>query len=245
MGLSPSKLGEVKLVHQEELLCATEPRFCLSTPTTLRLPQSIWWWALPHFQITDDSKDIMHFQCFREKTKGWPGKKALTDLAGIPIFFYKDKDTSTKYTFFRPVQENGTYPEICAYKAWDKGIVKKYKHTFEITDVLTKAKKKIVVRGLSKTIGRRECVIYYVGNEGKEIPVGKIYPENPDLRARNVDYMLEIAPGVDMALMLMATIPLHLEDPPLPEGRGRRRSDGGWDFGGDFGGGDGGGDGWD
>jgi len=202
MGADMSRFAE-PLQPQPEPICATEPRFCLQTPVQLRLREKLWSFSGDDFKITDANTGVLFFQC-QGKVFSLREKKVLRDNYGQPVLNLKEQLLSFTDKFKVYAGDNSDR-EICRLNS--KLSFVKAKLTTHFTDVITHRQRGIVLKGDWRD---KRCMIFLGEPKQGGIPIAKIYrpTSGRSLLFGVDDYIVEIAPGVDIALMVIICIAL-------------------------------------
>jgi len=203
MGADVSAFENLQLQPSAEPICATEPRFCLPHPVQLRLREKYFSFSGDDFKISDASTGVVYFQC-KGKVLSIRDKKVLLDNQGVPVLNLQDKllAFTDKY---RVYAGSDSTRQICKFNSQITFLKAKISTSF--TDIVTGRPRYLVLKGDWRD---KRCVVYLGEPKQGGIPIGKIFrPLTGRTWALGVDdYILEIAPGVDIALMVIMCIAL-------------------------------------
>jgi uncharacterized protein YxjI len=209
MGADLSHFENLQLQPMPEPICATEPRFCLPNPVQLRLREKYFSLSGDDFKISDANSGVVYFQC-QGKYFSLREKKVLRDNMGVPVLNLKDQLISftDKYKVYAG---DSSDRQICKFNSQITFLKAKLSTSF--VDVMTGRQRYVVLKGDWRD---KRCVIYLGEPKQGGIPLAKIYrPLSGRTWMLGVDdYILEVAPGVDIALMVIMCIALdeHARD---------------------------------
>ena len=200
MGADQSRYDE-PLVPQMEPICAIEPRFCLQTSVQLRLREKISSFSGDDFKVTDAATGVVYFQ-IRGKVFSLREKKVLYDNAGVPVLNLKEAMWSwtDKFTVFAVDHSDR---QNCKFRTRRTFLKAKISTTF--TDAITGRPRLVVLKGNWRD---KKCVVFLGEPKQGGIPIAKVYRP---LTGRSFlfgvdDYIIEVAPGVDVSLMVIMCI---------------------------------------
>jgi len=200
----------VPLYPCPEPICATEPRFILPQGVTLRLREKAFSISGDDFNITCANTGVEYFKC-QGKVFSLREKKILRDNNGVPILNFKEQLIAITDKF-NVYAGDGSDRQICKFKT--KYTFIKAKMTTDFPDVCTGANRHIVLKGDWRD---KRGVIYWGEPKQGGVPIAKIFRQMAGIKAMIAgtdDYCIEIAPGVDIALMVTMCIALdeHVRD---------------------------------
>ena len=191
------------LVPQAEPICAIEPRFCLETPVQLRLREKIMSLSGDDFKVTDESSGMIYFQV-QGKVFSLEDEKVLYDNAGVAVLNLKEAlfSFTDKYTVYAGKSNR----PICQFKTrLVTFLVTSISTTFK--DAISGRERLVVLKGDWR---QKKCVIFLGDPKQGGIPIAKVFRP---LTGRSLyfgvdEYILEVAPGVDVSLMVIMCIAL-------------------------------------
>jgi len=193
---------EAPLVPQQIPICAVEPRFCLPRPVQLRIREKMWTFSGDDFSISDPSDGTVYFKC-AGRAFSIRDKKTLLDNMGQPVLNMKEALMSftDKFTVYA-----GSSSDRMICKFHTEFTFLKAKISAQFGDVLNGQARYVVLKGdwASKT------AVFYLG-EPKQggVPIGKVYRPLTGRAFFGADeYIIEIAPGVDISLLVIMCIAL-------------------------------------
>ncbi len=189
--------------HVHDPICATESRFCLPQTVQLRLREKFFSFSGDDFKITDASSGTVYFQC-QGRAMSLREKKVLRDNMGVAVLNMKEKFLSFADKFKVFAGEHSDR-EICRFNCRITFLKAKLSSYFN--DVVTGKPRLLVLKGDWRD---KKCVIYL--NEPKQggVPLVRIFRP---YTGRSIllgvdDYIVEIAAGVDIALVIIMCIAL-------------------------------------
>jgi len=199
----------VPIYAQQDPICATEPRFVLPIPVTLRLREKVFSMSGDDFSISCAATGVEYFKC-QGKFFSLREKKILRDNAGVPVLNFKEQLISFTDKFNIYAGEKSDR-KICRFQT--KYTFIKSKMSTDFQDVVTGHMRHIVLKGDWRD---KRGVIYHGEPKQGGVPIAKIYRQmtGKGMLFGVDDYFLEIAPGVDIALMVTMCIALdeHVRD---------------------------------
>lgn len=199
--LSSSSSTDVQVVSPPQQICATEARFCLPHPVTLTLKEKLFSFSGDDFKISCNATGTPYFQC---QGRAWSlrEKKVLRDTYGNPVANFKEKLLSFTDSFDIYAGENSD-KKICKCSA-SYTFVKAKMYTF-FQDAITGVQKAVVLKGDWRD---KRCVIYLGEPKNGGVPIAKVFrPFSLKGHLFEKDsYVLEIAAGVDIALLVILCI---------------------------------------
>ncbi len=199
--LSSGSSSDVQLVPLPQQICATEARFCLPHPVTLNLREKLFSFSGDDFKISCAATGTPYFQC-QGKTWSLREKKVLRDAYGTPVANFKEKLLSFTDSFDIYSGENSD-KKICKCTT-SYTFVKAKMYAF-FQDAVSGAQKAIVLKGDWRD---KRCVIYLGEPKSGGVPIAKVFRPF-SLKGHLFDkdsYRLEIAAGVDIALLVILCI---------------------------------------
>jgi len=205
LGTQPDPFSQPLYPRVEDPVCATAPKYCLPQNVQLRLREKAWSVSGYDFKITDATDPTqVHFQC-DGKAFSLKAKKVLRDHEGHAILNMKDKLFTLTDKFELYAGEKSDM-KICQFNA--KVTFLKSKLSVSFNDIHNGCERLVVMKG---TTLDRKCGVYLgEPKQGGEL-IARMY--RPGVTARYLlfgvdDYILEIAAGVDCALLVMMCVAL-------------------------------------
>jgi len=201
--------NEIQLQPSTEAICATEARFCLPNSVTLKLREKFFSLSGDDFKISCATTGTPYFQC-QGKVFSLREKKTIRDNAGVPVANFKEQLISLTDKF-NVYAGDKSETKICKCSA--RFTFLKAKLTSEFQDVVTGKSRFLVLKGDWRD---KRCVIYWGEPKQGGVPIAKIF-RPLSLRSHFLEtdgYLLEVSPGVDIALMVIMCIALdeHARD---------------------------------
>lgn len=199
----------VPLHPSPEPICATEPRFILPHPVTLRLREKVFSISGDDFKISCANTGAEYFKC-QGKVFSLREKKILRDNGGVPVLNFKEQLIAimNKFNIYAGSDSDR---KICQF--YTKYTFVKSKMSTDFKDICTGQMRHVVLKGDWRD---KRGVIYWGEPKQGGIPIAKIFRQHggKNMFFGTDDYFLEIAPGVDIALMVTMCIALdeHVRD---------------------------------
>ncbi|GAB9471327.1 hypothetical protein Gpo141_00008544 [Globisporangium polare] len=176
---------------------AIDQRFCSASSVTLHLREKFFSLSGDSFSIRDVSTGAVWFRV-AGKALSIREKKTLLDARGTPVASMKEVFFSLMPSYHVSSTSGASLFEIhCKFSVFSTDL------RVEFTNKATKQRCKM---GLSGDWVHRKATIWLETSGARRETVGRVY--RPLTAARNIvlgtqDYYLEIAPNVDMALMVL------------------------------------------
>jgi uncharacterized protein YxjI len=204
MGASPSAILNQPLFALPKPVAAINSCFCSPTPVTLHLREKAWSFSGDDFTIRDVHSGQLYFR-IEGSALSMTDRKVLLDVYNQPIVHMRDEIFSFMPTF----NISSDYDS--------RNIIFRIKAKATFFDTVLECKFPNVGTGRECRLGlfgdwrARAAVIWLDQGNGQKLPVARIY--RPTATSRNVflnaqDYYLDIAPNVDMALMVLVCVAL-------------------------------------
>lgn len=204
-----SAFNETILTAPLQPVCATEARFCLPNPITLTLREKFFLFSKDDFQISCAATGTSYFQC-EGSVFSLREKKVIRDSYGAPVANFKEQLFSFRDRF-NVFAGDSSDKQLCSCVASINFI--RAKLTTDFTDATSGLQRRVVLKGDWRD---KRCIIYLGDPRQGGIPIAKIFRPF-SLRSHFLEsdtYHLEIAAGIDIALMVILCIALdeHARD---------------------------------
>jgi len=203
MGSDQSSYEDVKVFPQTSPICGIEPRFCLPNPIKLRLREKIFSFSGDDFKICDADDGTLYFRC-AGKTFSLKDKKTLLDVNGQPVLNMKQPlmSLSDKYKIYAGANSD---KELFTFKT-ERNYFKAKLAAF-VKNPVNNSHHYLVLKGNWRD---KKAVVFLGEPKQDGIPVAKVYRplSGKSLFFGADEYLIEIAPGVDIALILSMCIAL-------------------------------------
>ncbi|CAL8136788.1 unnamed protein product [Orchesella dallaii] len=202
-------LDQLPIYDSSEPVCATKPQFFTSEAILLTVHESCSISKLKHKYAIKSESGSWDFHCSGKLLSPFRGTKTLMDKSGIPIFKFWRRFTPMGNTFL--IVDWATGRELCKFTT-NPGRIINLALRVEFKDVVTERQRLLVLKGEWE---RKEALVFLgdpdiIHGNAKLIariskkPGGK--SSSSSTLFRNDDYIIEIAPNVDIALMVMLCI---------------------------------------
>jgi len=210
-GASADYFNSIVLQPMAHPICATDPRFCIRAPVLLYLREHAFSFSGDDFTIADANSGAVYFVCAGQ-FMSFTQSKIILDNAGVPVVNIQHEwfSFTHKYNIF-----HGAEPvhQICQIESDMSFMGSGASMYTTFVDAVSRQMQYICLQGdwFSK-----RCIIYSGDPMQGGVPIAKIYRPytGRTFLTKADEYYLEVAPGVDLAFMVVMCIAMdeHAHD---------------------------------
>jgi len=190
-----------------EPLVATDEAFCSKEKVRLHFVHKLGALAFgTHLKITDASSHALRFKCDR-KAFSLREKKIISDAEGFPVLNMKGEllSLTDQFKIFKGDKSEVEIGLVTITRT--KGQALKVVYTLEFNDVLTKQRKKVLLKG---NLEKKRCCIYY--QEGDELfSIANMIRTSVTTEAfgGQEEYVIDVDGGIDCAIVVALCIAME------------------------------------